>query len=233
MLKLTEETVTTIENLVKLKKPFKCRVGVHESQLVQELLFKNNITWSIKGGERELHGVGDGNLTIGYFLNDYCITRYVLPADEYNYLHWDVTEVIIKTEEVPQTYTNIKEVMEALLAGKVLLSSNGNAIYKLKDNKVLNKSATLGNAWTNSNLFPQYLVPSTEYIPPKEWYEQIPEEGVLCWVDDRKDSVLTSTAVIVAYLEITSYPFVSKSGSQWIYAKPLTQEEANKLIYKG
>ncbi|MFA5670263.1 MAG: hypothetical protein WC967_13555 [Balneolaceae bacterium] len=229
--KLTEESVTTITNLIKLQKPFKCRVNEEESKLVQELLFSFGYLWA-GNNDAQIRNVDKGSLTIG-LAGAGKITCYEFSNSEQSYISWNVPEVTIKTEEVAETYTNIKEVMEALLAGKVLVSKSGNALYKLAKGEVVNCNKQRKTDWTVSYYFAEYLVPSTEYIPPKEWYEQIPEEGVLCWVWDKGDNAFTIVGIVTKYESNNTYPFITTSDCEWKHAKPVTQKDINKLIYKG
>lgn len=63
----------------------------------------------------------------------------------------------------------------------------------------------------------------TPYTPPKEWYEEIPEGGVLCWVDD---SCLTKEypQIVVDYKPNNVYKFKT-AHSGWAYATPVLPEE--------
>lgn len=68
-------------------------------------------------------------------------------------------------------------------------------------------------------------------IPPKkkepEWYENIPEKGVLCWVDDSNTNPYNKNviSVIVKYNSEQNREFSDIRGVPWYYATPLTNEE--------
>lgn len=71
-------------------------------------------------------------------------------------------------------------------------------------------------------------------IKPKEWYENIPPQGVLCWVWDNDDSKTDAVLVIVVnYAPTTRYPFETKYGNDYMFAKPLTEEEVSQFIFKS
>lgn len=63
---------------------------------------------------------------------------------------------------------------------------------------------------------------------PKEWYEQIPEEGVICWVSAENSNERNTVAIIKSYVSCAEHPFISKKVC-WKYATPIKPEEC----YKG
>lgn len=65
---------------------------------------------------------------------------------------------------------------------------------------------------------------------PKEWYEQIPEQGVICWVDDEDENEKLLVDIIVKYCFDDELPFYSETnGVNWRYATPVKPEE----LYQG
>ena len=56
---------------------------------------------------------------------------------------------------------------------------------------------------------------------PKEWYEQIPEEGILCWVSDENEDTKQNVDVIKIK---DTFGFHSDTDT-WIYAIPVKPEE--------
>jgi len=69
-----------------------------------------------------------------------------------------------------------------------------------------------------------------EYIEPK-WYDNIPEQGILCWVWNTKTE--RTIRILKYYYAETQYPYMVDGGYGWEYATPLTREEAEELIYRG
>jgi hypothetical protein len=60
-----------------------------------------------------------------------------------------------------------------------------------------------------------------------EWFEDIPEQGVLCWVGDSPKSTFIT---LVVSMSENNY-FITKSNCYYNYAIPLTKEEVEKYIY--
>lgn len=63
------------------------------------------------------------------------------------------------------------------------------------------------------------------------WYDNIPEQGVLCWCTE--DGMEPVPRIIVKYFAGTAYPFRTKGGSSHAYAVPATLEELAKYILEN
>ena len=63
----------------------------------------------------------------------------------------------------------------------------------------------------------------------KKWYENIPEQGILCKAWDYKEEK-REIIVITQYKEKSSFPFVSLSGEVYKHAEPLFDEEIKKFL---
>lgn len=61
------------------------------------------------------------------------------------------------------------------------------------------------------------------YIEPK-WYENIPKNGVLCWVSDESETSQFQAERIVRVNKI-SIEFVDNFGEPWKYATPVKPED--------
>ena len=61
------------------------------------------------------------------------------------------------------------------------------------------------------------------------WYDNIPEQGVLCWC--KEDGMEPVPRIIVEYFAGTAYPFRTKDGSSHAYAVPATLEELAKIHF--
>ena len=59
-----------------------------------------------------------------------------------------------------------------------------------------------------------------------KWYNNIPEEGVVCWVSDdvREPDSGCGSAVVTSKEGISTYTFYT-AGECWLYATPLTEQE--------
>lgn len=62
---------------------------------------------------------------------------------------------------------------------------------------------------------------------PKQWYENIPESGVVCWVWD--DDKRKTTDIIVGYDKPSRARFQSTFGLFWRNAEPIKPED----LYQG
>lgn len=76
-----------------------------------------------------------------------------------------------------------------------------------------------------------------EIIDPK-WYENIPSQGILCWVWDNDMHIHRQpSAVKIIQNRIGSSIgeelFYDAIGDAWDCAKPLTKEEVMQFIYEG
>jgi hypothetical protein len=68
------------------------------------------------------------------------------------------------------------------------------------------------------------------YEEPK-WYENIPEDGVLCWVSDIKKDDKECIAAICHHNEKVNNPYIELgAGVGWKYATPLTKEEIQVFL---
>ncbi len=76
--------------------------------------------------------------------------------------------------------------------------------------------------------------PHFEYrIKPKEpeWWENIPERGVLCWVNDYDPDPNIGLINVVIKVESGNYRrFVDVNDCRWDYAIPLTNEEIKQFL---
>jgi|688.fasta_scaffold1929423_1 hypothetical protein len=116
----------------------------------------------------------------------------------------------------------------ALIAGFVLKRKNSDDLTcKIVDGfiKSSNDLSFVFNDPVNWEAFEEKQV---------EWFEDIPEQGVLCWVDDyyrdRKDYIhLIKDFLISPNPRECKFRYNSIKG--WVYATPLTKEEVEKYIY--
>ena len=62
----------------------------------------------------------------------------------------------------------------------------------------------------------------------KHWYENIPKEGILCWVWDRDDYSKSNAEPIILFEKNSEYPFISNNTVGWVNAEPVKPEECWK-----
>jgi hypothetical protein len=116
---------------------------------------------------------------------------------------------------------NHKEIMQALINGeKITMASWGIGEYTY-----LGEHGNLVNA---KGLLAQ-LALADRYIIYKEpnWYDNIPEKGVLCWCwDDEEDNRYID--VVLGHRDDEHYKFPTATSS-YVNAQPLTKEEVLEL----
>lgn len=70
---------------------------------------------------------------------------------------------------------------------------------------------------------------------PPEWYENIPEHGVLCWYGSKYHELPVKSrclTIITRYLQGEGLPFVSSSGARHENCLPLTNEEIKQFFIR-
>lgn len=116
---------------------------------------------------------------------------------------------------------NEKEVCEALLDGETIIYLDGDKA-KLNEDGILIDPVT-GNKreWF---LIPRHL----EIYKKPEWYENIPEGGVLCWCwdDSRSEKMLD---IVYKHSKFGFYNF-SADACNWENATPLTKQEIQVFV---
>ena len=113
---------------------------------------------------------------------------------------------------------NQREIYKALLAGEWLVSSFG-GFARFNDNNQLVDEV--------GNRFIEHSFKRPEdwevYMRPK-WYENIPDDGVLCWVSELNEAPLKYPVLIDAYKKDLARPF-KNTVYHFPYAGPLTKQE--------
>jgi hypothetical protein len=111
-----------------------------------------------------------------------------------------------------------KEKIEHLLNGGGL--KNGAGIKSLDEKGNL--------VWKTGNISNLIDFREVEIHHEPKWYENIPEQGVLCWVSDVIGNK-TNIHLITKYIQMNEFPYVTKN-SCYKYATPLMLEEAEQYI---
>lgn len=68
-------------------------------------------------------------------------------------------------------------------------------------------------------------------ISEKKWYDNIPKEGILCWVWDNIKMKHTYAEKVVKYID-GEYPYITEIDNQFIYAEPIKPEECHATMKK-
>lgn len=118
-----------------------------------------------------------------------------------------------------------REKLEHLLNGGKLKA--GTAGYKHLDE--------LGNLkWVDSIQSGIINLNDSEIYHEQKWYENIPEQGVLCWISDFDENSKSIMHIITRYDKNRDHSnFISKSQTQWRYATPVTADEIEKCILEN
>lgn len=128
-------------------------------------------------------------------------------------------------------FKNQEEMWRHLLSGGCIRGrSDGQNCYIKFHNGRLSKFKITNDSYICNAMF-CFSRPSEwiEYIK-KEWYEKIPEQGVLCWVNKEK----TKIDVIKGYDPVNkAYRFVNGANHIYMIAIPLTNEEIKKFIHES
>jgi hypothetical protein len=65
---------------------------------------------------------------------------------------------------------------------------------------------------------------------PLEWFENIPSQGVLCWVSDKNPKIKFGLACITKVAVGNYQEYVDRNDISWSYATPLTNEEIKQFL---
>ncbi len=79
-------------------------------------------------------------------------------------------------------------------------------------------------------LTPDWHDPNLEFRIVREWYDNIPKRGRLCWVSDRYANNYNNIRIIVEYDYCQQLPFISKNAGAWLHAVPLTDDEIKQFL---
>lgn len=127
-------------------------------------------------------------------------------------------------------FTNQSDIFTHLLAGGKLKHDNIDAIVYLNDGVLVSRKGDVEIptyfGFFNPRLWHSYEEPN--------WYDNIPAQGVLCWVkydptSERETRIVYSKKDEGFYSE---RPGEDDDSFAWKEATPLTREEAQKLIYE-
>jgi len=69
-----------------------------------------------------------------------------------------------------------------------------------------------------------------EWVELKEWYQEIPEQGTLCWVWNSIKQV-KHMSLVKDWEKDYEFPFITENDD-WVNATPVLREELEGLIYE-
>ena len=130
-------------------------------------------------------------------------------------------ELYASLEEAPLTKL---QAMHNMLDGQVYVDASGTKFYaRLDDLRVSFAYDCDGDICELYGLWGD-VATWTPYTPPKEWYEEIPEGGVLCWVSDQNIIDKSYPQMVTNYEPKDSSRFKTEFSS-WVNATPVKPEE--------
>lgn len=116
-----------------------------------------------------------------------------------------------------------RELVERLLAGEKLYTERDPQNYVIYDESHINPFRLVITGDTgDSSLEMKGVWDRQIWYTKTEWYENIPPEGVLCWVWD--DDCTKSVNIVILYDKDKDFPFMNDMNC-WENATPIRPEE--------
>lgn len=233
---MKEETIKNVneEELRKMFRegiPFKVKVTPEVSEKIQKIGFEEGVKWA--GGRKEVGHTEEPGL---FFNIDHNFAfAYTYEIGSYFSSQKEQEICFIETKEEKSFFSSQQEIW------KYLVEEEGRKVVMIGDEtRVLGfKDGVMHNFYVNGfeGVHDATLAIPSNWKPyvEKLWYENIPEQGVLCWIGDEESCVLNkkSADIVTRYLgDSYPYPFLTRQGSGYRYATPLTKEEVENLIWK-
>ena len=124
-----------------------------------------------------------------------------------------------------------KELTTAPMEGRRFVTTTGNVLF-YSEARIGNPFAVkqleggavvaLDGAWDSFNFLTE----------EKQWYESLPDKGLLCHVWSTADKLDKDVCIVTQYTADALYPFKTVATVHK-YASPVTMEEMAGLLYKG
>lgn len=221
---IIELTLQEIEEWIKNKKHFIIEVTPELSEIIQNICFKYGLSWLFvkEGAEGKVRYINRPYLFI-----EKHITHYTSVPSPH------IGLPIVKLKEV-KTLTTQEDCWKALSEGKQLRNKYSSNIYGLVGGRleliIRNSNAPHVETISFHSSYGWEI-----YEEPKEWYENIPEQGILCWVTTSYGDTRVNPVLIIKYVPEHEFGFKFRTigGDHLPIAIPLTLEEIDKYIYKG
>ena len=116
---------------------------------------------------------------------------------------------------------NQKEAMVKMMNGRKFTCS-GDVVHYVEDSIIPFQLERNGEAITGY----WELLPT--WVEIKEWYEEIPDAGILCRVMDEPGE-----SYIRLIKEYDNKELFDDSGESWDYAQPLDRKECDGMVHNG
>lgn len=133
-------------------------------------------------------------------------------------------------------FNNKKELALALMSGKRFRAPDGVEMYYDEESNTASSPfrilyESLQNPEFVNISMEGYWMYFDEVTLIKEWYNDIPEPGILCCVSDL-DPLFIYKIVRVIHKYDGKF-FLARKDDPFKYARPLTEKEASELTYTG
>jgi hypothetical protein len=166
-------------------------------------------------------------------------------------IDWKSTQRNLTTEDITEMNNNLvfKNLREAFVymanGGTVVVSSNQRStiLYKFNDENNLMSKAP-GKWWQYTTTFhPGDDGDFKKYVEP-EWYDNIPAQGILCYVSDSDNYTNPTVRIVIRYDivgkvcqttwdDIGNKVFHTNCQTTWKHAKPLSAKDVETYLYKN
>jgi len=176
----------------------------------------------------------------GKLVEGFIISRILTELVEFTNDKGESLRLALKPEQLKlaNTFNSQQEIWEYLVAGGKVVTNNPKNVYAFVDGATkCIVSTPRGVSGTNISMTFYNYQDFSKYTEPKvvNWYDNIPESGILCWVYDNESQIEDKiTGLITKYTKGNFEPFTEIDGkTSWRHATPATQEEVDALIYKA
>jgi len=209
----------TLEELVYLPN-FKIKVNPEQSKLIQEALFKKGYHWA---GNRTIVD----HLDSGYLIFSAPSLGCSYSPQTFDEVIWE--EVVLIDKFCSLDFKTTQEIWEWLIAGGAIEGVHSGVITFLKEGNLSVSNESITNPIYESITNPKCW----RKVVKKEWYEDIPEKGILCWCKDSRSNKPQEIVLVVEYRDTEEYPYITIAGDYYKYAIPLTNEEIKEFLYES
>lgn len=130
-------------------------------------------------------------------------------------------------EEKEVKFTSQQDVMKYLVeGGKITGVDKITDIVYFENGEIRSEEHRVYTVGMDYKAWKPYSKPK-----PKPWREDIPEQGVLCWVSDYSETRQSVIRLVIQYIENVTFPYRS-TDSGFKYAIPVTLEGITKYVYQ-
>jgi hypothetical protein len=213
---IKQVTLEEITELVKQKKEFKIKVTPETSGKVQEAIFAGGVSWY--AGGTTVQEVNQPMLVLDSIRGSYHPTFS------------DCNEIIdvVELELVESPYFKTQQEVYKYLCekeGNKIIREDTDLIYYFEAGELVkkdNSSIQVIEGFYKGGKYKPYI--------ETHWYDNIPEQGVLCWVWNNKQE---NKIVDIIKCKDGEYYISALDNIRWGNATPLTEEKVKQYIYKG